>query len=232
MEIVPGVYDIDLGLVHAYLYQESDRLTLIDTGLATSAQTILDAIEAFGRKPRDLHQIVVTHYHADHTGAAAELAERTGAAVLAHALDAPVVRGEAGEAPAAISDIEREYYERAKQATPVAPPARVDRELQDGDEIDVAAGARTVHVPGHTPGSIGVYVPKRRLLFAGDAAARMPEGRLMVGVFNADTARARASFARLAALDIEAVFFGHGRPLDKDASTVFRRTAQKLALQT
>ncbi|MEX1254057.1 MAG: MBL fold metallo-hydrolase [Dehalococcoidia bacterium] len=229
MEVVPGVHGVDFGAVWAYLYQERDRLTLIDAGLAGQSEAVLDAVESLGRKPGDLRQIVVTHYHADHFGAAAALVERTGAALLAHALDAPVVRGEVEEPLPALSDAERPYYEQAIASTPAAPRCAVDRELQDGDEIDLDGGAKVVHVPGHTAGSIAVYVPKRRLLFSGDAAGRTPEGQLLHGVFNVDTAQARASFAKLAQLDIEVACFGHGPPLDKEASYTFRRLAEKLA---
>src|SRR3990172_12408668 len=80
MEIVPGVHAIDrLGVGRAYLYQEGDpstslrasRLTLIDTGLAGSAERIFAAIERLGRQPEDLRQIVITHYPPDPTGALA-----------------------------------------------------------------------------------------------------------------------------------------------------------------
>ena len=55
MEIIPGVHTIDrLGVGRAYLYQEADRLTLIDAGLAGSAERIYGAIEGIGRRPQDL----------------------------------------------------------------------------------------------------------------------------------------------------------------------------------
>jgi glyoxylase-like metal-dependent hydrolase (beta-lactamase superfamily II) len=229
MEVVAGVHAIDFGAVWAYLYEERDRLTLIDAGIAGRADDVLEAVESLGRKPADLRQIVVTHYHADHFGAAAALIERTGAVLLAHALDAPVVRGDAPEPLPVLSDGERPYYQQAIATTPPAPRCVVDRELQDGDEIDLDGGARVIHVPGHTAGSIAVYVPARRLLFSGDAAARLPDGTLLHGVFNVDPAQTRASFAKLAQLDIEVACFGHGAPLDKDASYAFRRLAEKLA---
>jgi hypothetical protein len=50
----------------------------------------------------------------------------------------------------------------------------------------------------------------------------------MVGVFNVDPQQARASFRRLAALDVEVACFGHGKPFDRDASVAFRRLAEKL----
>jgi len=229
MEIVPGVHVIDLGLVQAYLYAEADRLTLIDTGLTTSGERIVDEIEGLGRRPSDLAQIVVTHHHADHAGALAELAERSGARVLAHALDAPVVRGDADPEEAQLSDVERAFHDKIAGLVPPSPPARVDCELQDGDEIDLDGGATVVHVPGHTAGSIAVYVPRRRLLFSGDAAARGPEGHVMVGVFNVDPAETRRSFAKLAELDFDVACFGHGPPLDREASRAFRRVAAKMA---
>ena len=227
-EIIAGVHAIDLGIVYAYLYQEADRLTLIDTGLTTSAEEVLGAIKSIGCRQEQLQQIVVTHSHADHSGALAELVERTGARVLAHALDAPVVRGDQPEPPAVLSALEQEYYERISKDVPPALPCSVDRELVGGDEIDLDGGAQVVHVPGHTVGSIALYLPRRKLLFAGDAAARMPEGQVIVGVFNVDTEEARRSFRRLAQLDVDVVCFGHGAPLDRDASRAFRRLAEKL----
>jgi glyoxylase-like metal-dependent hydrolase (beta-lactamase superfamily II) len=228
VEIIPGVYDIDLGLVHAYLYKEADRVTLIDTGLATSATQIIDALAAIGAKPRGLGQIVVTHYHIDHMGALAEMAERTGAQVLAHVLDAPVVRGEQPEEEPRLSDLEKPFHEDISKNVMPARRCAVDRELVDGAEIELDGGATVVHVPGHTAGSIALYVPKRRVLFVGDAAARLPDGQLIVGVFNVDPAQTRASFRKLAALEFDAAFFGHGSPLDREVSLAFRRVAEKL----
>jgi glyoxylase-like metal-dependent hydrolase (beta-lactamase superfamily II) len=228
VEIVPGVHVIDLGAVQAYLFRERDRLTLIDTGLVDSASKIVEVIEGTGAKVEQLQQVVLTHYHLDHMGSAGELAERSGARVLAHALDAPVVRGEQPEEEPRLMEIERPFYDEVMKVVTPAPRARVDRELADGDEIDFDGGAQIVHVPGHTAGSIAIYVPARRTLFVGDAAARLPDGQLIVGVFNADPEQARSSFRRLAELDFEAAFFGHGAPMDRDASLAFRKLAERL----
>jgi glyoxylase-like metal-dependent hydrolase (beta-lactamase superfamily II) len=64
------------------------------------------------------------------------------------------------------------------------------------------------------------------VLFAGDAAARRPDGAVMGGVFNVDRAQAAASFRRLAALDVAVVCFGHGEPLTQDAAAALRNAAQ------
>ena len=225
MEVIAGVHTIEgLGIGRAYLYLEADSLTLIDTGLAGSADRILAAIEALGRRPQDLRQVVVTHHHRDHAGSLADVVERTDAQVLVHAIDAPVVRGDAPPpVPAGIGAL------LARRAQP-AKPARVDRELQDGDEIDLDGRATVVHVPGHTAGSIALYLPARRLLFAGDAATGVlgvgaPAGPF--GMFNENASQVKDSFRKLAALDFDVACFGHGKPLDRDASREFRIYAER-----
>ncbi len=229
MEIVPGVHTIDsLGVGRAYLYAEADKLTLIDTGLPTSAGKIFAAIEEIGRRPEDLRQIVVTHYHNDHAGSLADVVDRSGAQVLAHPLDAPVLRGERPPAPANTNAIMRRLLRATDPGLHAPRPVNVDRQVEDGEEIDLDGGARIIHTPGHTPGSIAIYLPQRRLLFAGDAAANLFGVRPPVGWFTEDHAAARNSIRKLADLDFDAAFFGHGQPLDKDASRAFRKLAARL----
>ena len=228
MEIIPGVHRVDgVDLGQVYLYEEADRLTLIDAGMAGSSDRILAEIEAIGRRPKDLRQIVVTHHHPDHVGAIADLVERTNARVLAHTLDAPVVQGEASAEETQLSAAEERALEEISKNVIDAPPAKVDEELEDGDEIDIDGGGKIVHVPGHTAGSIALYLPKRRVLFTGDAAAGVG-GVPIVGVFNVDPEETRRSFARLAELDFEVACFGHGPPLDRNAALAFRRAVEKL----
>ena len=172
-----------------------------------------------------MRQIVITHHHADHTGGLAELVERTGAQVMVHALDAPVVRGERPPPGPSSGGLLKPLLGRMAAG---APAARVDRELADGDEIDALDGMRVVHTPGHTPGSICLYCPQRRLLFTGDAAANIFRLGPALGWFTEDAAQAKESIRKLAALDFEAAFFGHGRPIEKDAALRFRRFADKL----
>lgn len=226
MELAPGVHTIDgLGIGRAYMVVEADRVTLVDTGLRGSADRVLRAVEAAGRKPADVRQIVVTHHHADHVGSLAELAERTGALVLVHSLDAPVVRGDEPAPGPSSGGLLKPLLKRANRP---APPARVDRELADGDEIDCLGGMLVVHTPGHTPGSISLYSRARRLLFCGDAAANTFGLRPPIGWFTEDAAAARDSIRKLAALDVDLALFGHGRPITREAMVRLRRLAEKL----
>ncbi|GAA2396074.1 MBL fold metallo-hydrolase [Dactylosporangium salmoneum] len=213
----------------AYLWHGRDGLTLVDTSVPGSGPQIQRVIGELGYLRRDLRRILLTHCHEDHVGAAAELAGRLDVEVVAHRLDAPVIRGEAAVAPPVLSDWERRLWDQvhAQMSDEPPPPVRVDREVDDGDDIDLGGGVHAVcvAVPGHTAGSVAYYLPEPRILFAGDTIAGGPDGGVMLGVFNADPERAAASFRRQADLDAEIACFGHGRPLTGDAATHLRAAA-------
>jgi glyoxylase-like metal-dependent hydrolase (beta-lactamase superfamily II) len=227
MEIVPGVHAINTHRMgRCYLYQEADRLTLIDTGFAGRTADIFAAIESFGRRVEDVRQVIITHWHVDHAGCVADVVARSDAQVIAHPIDAPIIRGEReGGGPRGAWRLLRPVFDRL---SPDLPPCRVDREVNDGDEVDLGGGARIVHAPGHTMGSIAVYVPGRKLLFTGDAIANTLGLRTPIGMFTEDGAQAKESIKKLAQLDFEVACFGHGLPLDRDASLKVRRLAEKL----
>jgi glyoxylase-like metal-dependent hydrolase (beta-lactamase superfamily II) len=192
----------------AYVWRDGDELTLVDTGPAGSGPDIAAVLAPLGR----LRRIVLTHFHDDHAGSAAELAT-DGVQVLAHRADAPVIRGERpGPAPA-FTPAERELHARVAAGLPAAPPARVDVELDEDDRLDVGGGATVLSVPGHTDGSIALHLPVDGVLFTGDLIAEW-NGDVIPGPFNVDCETAALSTRRLAALsDVDIACFGHGEPL-------------------
>ncbi|MFD7630804.1 MBL fold metallo-hydrolase [Streptomyces sp. NPDC059851] len=221
VEILPDqLHMLRFPIGQAYLWQDADgSLTLVDAGHATSAPTIEEAIRSLGHSPERLKAIVLTHCHRDHVGAANELAGRWGAQVLAHRLEAPVIRGEQPVPEPVLLDWEIPLYEHGL-TVPEAPPTRVDREVEDGEVLPFGDGAVVVHSPGHTPGSIGIHLPRQGVLFTGDCVAGV--GQVMLGVFNVDREQARASFRRLASLAPSVACFGHGDPLTKDTASILR----------
>ncbi|MDH6115470.1 glyoxylase-like metal-dependent hydrolase (beta-lactamase superfamily II) [Kitasatospora sp. MAP12-15] len=216
IEVRPRLHMLRFPVGTAYLWRDGDRLTLIDTGTADCATEIEEVLEG------ELRRIVLTHWHEDHAGSAAELAARHGAEVVAHRLEAPVIRGEATGAPAVLEEFELSIR-AALPPLPPAPPCRVDREVEDGDILDFGGGAVVIAVPGHTEGSIALHLPGPGVLFTGDTVANV--GRTMLGVFNTDRARAIESLHRLAKLEVETAVFGHGDPIGRGATAALQAAA-------
>ncbi|WP_228978928.1 MBL fold metallo-hydrolase [Streptomyces sp. DH12] len=226
----PGLHLLRFPIGQAYLWDDGDgESTLVDAGWAGAADAVDRALRRVGGDGARLRRIVLTHCHRDHVGAAAELARRHGAEVLAHRLDAPVIRGEAPVPDPDLLEWEVPLYQHGL-TVPEAPPTPVHRELAEGDVLDFGGGAHVLHTPGHTDGSLAVHLPRHGVLFTGDTVASV--GGVALGVFHVDRATAAASMRRLAALPadtLRTVCFGHGEPLTGDAAAVLRAAAAATA---
>ena len=161
MLVAPGIA-LDR-FVYSYLVY-GETITLIDTGVAGCERQIFDYIRSTGRDPSEIALIVLTHSHPDHIGAARAIRQATGCSIAAH----PAER-------AWIEDVELQNRERPVPgfATLVGGPVQVDFELVDGDSIEpdeTRAGEMQVfHTPGHSAGSISLFMHSEGALFSGDA---------------------------------------------------------------
>lgn len=226
IELAPRLHHLRFPIGNAYLWTGSGGLTLIDCGLPGSAPHIAEAIRALGHRPADLRHLILTHAHIDHVGSAAEIATWGEVTVYAHHDEAAFIKGEAEVPPPDIQPgWERDLFDQVHKNVPTQGPSpvRVDRELDDGDEIDLnGTAAIAVAAPGHTPGSLGLYLPEAQVLFTGDSIARGLDGAVILGVFNADRPQAKLAAQRLAELNSTVACFGHGDPVTEKAAPTLR----------
>lgn len=195
---------------HIYLIDGGEELVLIDSGLGLdeSFDQLADNIAGHGFDPADIGVVALTHYHGDHAGGAARAQRDFGAALaIDHAAAAHLESG----------DEEVTGLRAAREAGVLPAEARlegcsVDMPLHEGDEIPVGAGSlRFVPTPGHCKGHgsfllSGLGSPS---LFTGDAL--FWAGRILLqAVPDCDLQASLASLVRMADLEFEGFFPGHG----------------------
>ena len=136
------------------------ELILIDTGAGWSVENIIGNIKRLGFDPKNLAKILLTHCHIDHIGGMPEIKKRFGAKIYIHRLDAPALENGDPVLTAA------KWYQTS------FPPTPVDVKLNSPEETLMIGGQKIIclHAPGHTPGSICIYLDKdgKRILFGQD----------------------------------------------------------------
>lgn len=165
------------GHVHCYLLPGDDGWTLVDTGLGLPDARERWAAE-LARLPGELRRVVVTHFHPDHVGAAADLAELTGASVSQGRLDyeqcALVWGGEDWtdvlvdwfHTNGVPDHVTQELIEQGQFYRPFIRYQPDPRLLEPGDHVD---GWRAVAAAGHADGQLmlvrdGILVAADHLL--------------------------------------------------------------------
>ena len=228
-KVAPQVYRFSgLTAGNAYLIDDADGLTIIDTSIAPSGAKILKQITALGRQLSEVKRILITHAHPDHIGGLPEVQQATGAQVIASALEKPVIQGEM-PIPRGPDDKKTGLARFISMPETTMPGTPVHRVVEDGEILpEVLGGLQVVATPGHAPGHLAWWQPAQRILFCGDTIFRLPNLRLPFSFFTVDMAENKRSIARLAALDADIVCFGHGKPLVENTAQSIRGFSAKV----
>ena len=194
----------------------SERDLFVDAGLGLiPLRTALP--ELFDRDPI----LVVTHAHLDHAGGAHEFGD-----VVVHPAEAGLVeqppraslfsadlREELGLLDSHLPEllIDAFPFEGFDPGSYAVQPASVTRTVQDRDRIDLGDRQFSVlHLPGHSPGSIGLLDTDTGALFCGDT---LYDGRLLDDLKGSDREDYVATMRRLLSTAFDIVYPGHGSPL-------------------
>jgi len=196
-----------------FLVRGRDRDLLVDSGLGLAS--LREGVAELFERPV---VAVATHRHFDHTGGLHEFDE-----VVVHRDDADAVTNAEGFAslriedyppeelsgyeapPSLLTALPRDGFDVASYAvTPVTPTRVVD----DGDVVDVGDRRfEVLHLPGHTPGEIGLWEAETRTLFSGDCVYE--SGVLLDDLPESDIPAYVRSMVRLRDLPLRIVHGGH-----------------------
>lgn len=203
------------GMINAFLVQEDDGFTLVDTCMGQS-DAIVEASVAL-RQP--IARIVVTHAHQDHVGSLDGLVRKLPEAkVMVGRREMRLLRGDL-----TLESIEAGFPLRGSY---VQSHAKVTRELDEGDKV---VSLRVVDSPGHTPGHIALLDERDGTLFAGDAWSTLggvtPGGVMnwmfpLPAVATWNRKKARESARKLYELGPERLAVGHGKTIEGAAAAM------------
>ena len=228
MRVAEGVEALDLpmefmggpSVIHPTLVWDDRDVILIDTGMPGQLETLREACRNAGAPLERLTRIILTHQDIDHIGGLPELlaALDQDVEVLAHPLDRPYIEGQ--KTPIKMNPermAERIKDLPADRRAPIEammknpPHARVDRTIDDGEELPYCGGITVIHTPGHTPGHVSLFLKRSRTLVTGDAMVA-EDGRLQGprAAATPDMDTALRSLRKLAPLDVDKAITYHG----------------------
>lgn len=223
VDTVPDCYYVDVGLYDraeygaVYIY-DTGRPAVIDTGLGTNYELILEALEELGIGADELEYIIPTHAHLDHAGGAGLLAEETGADVYVYESGAGFLAD-----PTRLWEGTKESVgERIRFYTEPEPiPEDRITELSDGDAVDLGGTTLDVyHAPGHAFHQAIFHDADAGAVFAADAAGIYVPGLDSVVETSPpptfDREGVIADARMIADLDPETICYGHFGPVSAD----------------
>jgi glyoxylase-like metal-dependent hydrolase (beta-lactamase superfamily II) len=139
--------------------EQTREAMVIDPG-----DEIARILEIVARHGLTVKAIIITHAHIDHIGGAQKLKLATGAPVYMNRNDAELQK---------MMDVQAAWLR-----TPTPPAVAIDGDANDGGVLAIGATEfHVLHTPGHTQGSISLWIPSEGKLVAGDTLFRDSIGR-------------------------------------------------------
>lgn len=170
---------------------------LVDPGLKAYLPNLLESMEQDGIKKSDIRYIINTHSHPDHFEGS-ELFSNSEVKIALHEDEIAFLNG-AGT---------RLYF-----LFGMGPPdVKINLRLETGEITLGEELFEILHIPGHSPGSIGLYWPARKVVFSGDVIFSQNVGR--TDFPGGSGALLKKSIMALAGLHIDTLFPGHMEIVD------------------
>ncbi|MCL5676984.1 MAG: MBL fold metallo-hydrolase [Firmicutes bacterium] len=223
---------------------EGDPLTLVDCGprYPEARQALESGLMSLGYRVEDIEVLVLTHFHVDHAGLAAEVRQRSGCRVLAHPKTNTWLKlghgpGRADFAARLFADhggpapVAGQVAESVQWLWTFTDPLDVDGYLDEGDLLPAGGRIwRVLHTPGHAYGHICLWNREARGMVAGDHLIAHISSNALVDPVDPDSpVLVRSlplylqSLQRVAELDLAWLASSHGRVITNHRGLIASR---------
>ena len=213
VKIAEDLLVIERGYLNAnHFVYAGDRPVLIDTGYKADGAETLRQIEAAGVAAEAVSLIVCTHCHCDHIGANRLIQEVSGCDIALHRIGKHFI------------DTRDDWATWWRYYRQEADFFRCTRALEDGETLRIGPHRfEVIYTPGHSADGIVLYCRKARILISSDTLWETDMAAMTLPV---EGSRAllemTASLERIASLDVETVYPGHGAPFTDFAGALER----------
>ncbi len=208
------IYQIGLGAVNCFVIEDATGLTLVDAGYEGDEVKIYKALKEIGKQPSDIKQIVLTHLHADHSGAAATIQKALHIPVYASEVDGVSLsngvslRENTKTTKGFINKILKNIFVKDIQKITAIENIIF---VTDKQILPFGNGIEVHYTSGHSAGHISLFVKSDNLLIAGDICAN--NMGLSPSIVNEDLEMGLKTLSQLKDIDFDKVCFGHGKPI-------------------
>lgn len=204
MELEPGIHQLNFGREpipgipppNSYLIVGTRAAILIDCGYdeIIDHQNRMAYLNALGGP--DVTELLLTHRHQDHAGGAALLSQETGLSITCHIQERKSIESER-----------------------LAGRAEIFTTFVGGEKQNLGGlSINIIHTPGHTLGSVSIYIPERNALLTADTVLGVTTS--IVRPSEGDLGLYVKSLEDLDALNAQVIYPGHGPPITAPRSRI------------
>jgi len=170
---------------------DGEKKVLFDPGHQHLFGHISDGLSCLSLTPQDIDLVIITHGHPDHMEAVKRFSG-TSTSIAIPAVEMAFTRN----LPPQLADtLGVEGFEP-------------DILLQEGDLNIGGIDLQVIHTPGHSPGSVCIYWPEKKVLFTGDVVFNQGVGR--TDLPGGDGQKLKESINRISEIEAEYLLTGHG----------------------
>ena len=234
-----------VGDVNVYVLRDGETATLVDTGpLTPEAEAALEAgLAQIGLRVEDLDQIVLTHFHVDHSGLVERIVQRSGAKVYAHPATERLIQKDRdleAQRKQFFLDLYRAFglsdedglmaYEQLADYQDYMGHGHVDGELAEGDRVPGHEAWEVIYTPGHSMDHLSLYRAEDGVMILGDHVIKHISSNAMIEPSPAPgeprpqtLVLYREALKKVAAMDWHIGYTGHGEPVTGHRELIEKR---------